>query len=340
MPLTSSAGRAGKLTLMSVRGSVSNSSSGPITRRPGLRRGERHRVAHALARIGLAERDRPHARQRALHRGRHRARIGHVLGKVRAAVDARQDHVGRRVLHDVRQREHHCVGRSSADREASLVVAAQPHRRGQRQRMAGARLLLGRRDDPDVVAELACDRSSRLKPRAFTPSSLVIRIRTRTAYAGAALMLQPRTRNKKLRHIRNSLAISSRRSRRFLLRVSRAIIGRSWGLPTLPDKSRESQPICLRLHRWPGRSQAAAFGFPEGVREPVRGRDIWRLHLSTFTAATISNHSTGSSFRKAIARRKTKNSCAASTAPISFGSSRRGRRRSSRNRARPWRSSR
>ena len=44
--------------------------------------------------------------------------------------------------------------------------------------------------------------------------------------------------------------------------------------------------------------------------------------------------------RRAIGRRTTRNSCARSSAPISSASSRTGRKRSSRNRARPWPSSR
>ncbi len=37
-------------------------------------------------------------------------------------------------------------------------------RLGQGQRVAGAGLLLGRGDDPDVVAELACDGLEQLEP--------------------------------------------------------------------------------------------------------------------------------------------------------------------------------
>ena len=129
MPLTSSGGSAGKLTLTSVPGAHGASISGrehPL--RPGLGGGERHRVAHALARIGLAQRDRADAGQRAFHRRRHGARIGHVLGEIGAAVDARQDEVGRRILHDMGERQHHRVGRRAGDREAPLAVPAQPDR--------------------------------------------------------------------------------------------------------------------------------------------------------------------------------------------------------------------
>ena len=96
---------------------------------PGFGGGERHGVAHALARIGLAERDRADAGERAFHRRRNGARISDVLGEIGAAVDPRQDHVGRRILHDVGEREHHRVGRRAGDREAALVMAPQAHRR-------------------------------------------------------------------------------------------------------------------------------------------------------------------------------------------------------------------
>ena len=39
--------------------------------------------------------------------------------------------------------------------EAPLIVPAQPDWRRKRERVPGARLLFGRGDDPDVVAELA-----------------------------------------------------------------------------------------------------------------------------------------------------------------------------------------
>ena len=55
MPLTSSGGSAGKLTLTRVRGANGAASSGaqhPL--RPGLGGGERHRVAHPLLGIALA----------------------------------------------------------------------------------------------------------------------------------------------------------------------------------------------------------------------------------------------------------------------------------------------
>ena len=66
----------------------------------------------------------------------------------------------------------------------------------------------------------------------------------------------------------------------------------------------------LRLHRWAGRSQAAAFGpFADAGLCAGEGNS-WRLHLSTFMAAKNSDRSTGSSLRRAIALRKTKNSCA------------------------------
>ena len=62
---------------------------------PRPRRRRRARGAHPLAGIGLAEGDRRNAGQRAFHRRRHGAGISDVLGQIGAAVDARQDEVGR-----------------------------------------------------------------------------------------------------------------------------------------------------------------------------------------------------------------------------------------------------
>ena len=85
--------------------------------------------------------------------------------------------------------------------------------------------------------------SSSLRPRAFTPSSLVSNIRTRDSLWGSARNDAATAKGaaEKLRHIRNRLAISSRRTRHFLFSVGCTIIGRDWGCRLFPDKSRESQ---------------------------------------------------------------------------------------------------
>ena len=70
---------------------------------------------------------------------------------------------GLRVLHDVGEAHHHRVGRRAGDAEAALAELPQADRHGQGQRMAGARLLLGRRDDPDVVGEGPRDRLQHLE---------------------------------------------------------------------------------------------------------------------------------------------------------------------------------
>ena len=123
------------------------------TRRPCFGSGESHRVGHPFARIALAQRDRADPGECALHRGRNRARIGHVLTQIGAAVDPRQDQVGGGILHHFGQREHHCIGRRSGDRKPPFVMPPKSHRVGQRERMAGPRLFLGRGDDPDVVRQ-------------------------------------------------------------------------------------------------------------------------------------------------------------------------------------------
>jgi len=131
----------------------SRDQSGEHLARPGFGGGERHAVAHPLARIGLAERDRRDAGKCAFHRRRDGARISHVLGEVGAAVDPRQDQVGGTVLHDMRERHHHRVGRRAVDREPPLAQLAQAQRPGEGQRMPRARLFFGRRDRPNVIAK-------------------------------------------------------------------------------------------------------------------------------------------------------------------------------------------
>ena len=129
-------------------------------RRRGL---ERHAVAHALAAVDLAQRDRPDAAERTLHRRRDRARIGYVLGQVRAAVDARQDQVGRAILHDLGERHHHRIGRRARHRIALLAMLPHADRPRQRQRMARARLFLRGCHHPDIVGQCPGDRLQHLE---------------------------------------------------------------------------------------------------------------------------------------------------------------------------------
>ena len=77
-------------------------------------------VAHftgSIVRVGLAEGDRGNAEQAALHRRGDGARIGHVLGQVGAAVDARQDEIRLVALHQVLDGEQHAVGRRAFEGE-------------------------------------------------------------------------------------------------------------------------------------------------------------------------------------------------------------------------------
>ena len=165
MPLTASGASAGKLTLTNVPGMNGASISGRSTRSAHASAAANGTWSpSAFAGIDLAERDRPHARERALHRRRDGSRIGHVFGEVRAAVDAGQDEVGRAVLHDMGQRHHHGVGRRPADRKFPVSMAAQADGAGQRQRVAGARLLFGGSDDPDVIGKLRRDGFEHRKP--------------------------------------------------------------------------------------------------------------------------------------------------------------------------------
>src|SRR5690348_9634511 len=92
-----------------------------------------------------------------------------------------------------------------------------------------------------------------------------------------------------------------------------------WGRAALPGKSRKSLPEFASGCTGAPAAAGGGVGFSaEGLRN-VRcaGEGLWRLHLSTFTAAKTSNVSTGSSFRRLIGRRRRKNSCAPSTAPTS-----------------------
>ena len=123
---------------------------------PFARRAERHIIAHAFAGIDLAERDRAHPCQRALDGGGDGAGIGDVVGQVCPAVDAREDQIGGRG-HDGAERHHHRVGRRAGDGKTPLSELLQADRAGEGERMACARLLLGRGADPDIVGELACD---------------------------------------------------------------------------------------------------------------------------------------------------------------------------------------
>src|SRR3954462_11050248 len=106
--------------------------------------------------------------------------------------------------------------------------------------MARARLFLRRGDDPDVLAKLARNRFEQLE----APRIHAVVIGEEDPHVGP--MREPRSccnserHTRKLRHIRNSLAISSRCSRQCLLTLGAIIIGGSWGRQASPDKLRES----------------------------------------------------------------------------------------------------
>jgi len=112
-------------------------------------------VAPARA-IGLADGDGGDAEQRAFHRGGDRARIGHVLGDVLAAVDAGDDKVGFLPDHHLEAHDD-AVGRRAAHRIAPLARLPQPDRIGDRQRVSDAGLVGLRRDDPHLVGEFSRD---------------------------------------------------------------------------------------------------------------------------------------------------------------------------------------
>src|SRR5260221_11747475 len=68
--------------------------------------------------------------------------------------------------------------------------------------------------------------SRSLRPRAFTPSSLVIRIRIQPAMRDVPLRRNREPSPSKMRHIRNSLAICSLGTCQFLLTLRRLTIAR------------------------------------------------------------------------------------------------------------------
>src|SRR5438874_11255125 len=127
--------------------------------------------------------------------------------------------------------------------------------------MASARLLLGRGDDPDIVAELARDGLEQFQPTRIDAvvvgeedahSASLWRQRSKAATATGS--------GTRLRHIRNSLAISSLHQCQSLLRLLSLFIAPGWGWPTYPVLSPgKVSSIRLRLHRWPGRSRRRAY---------------------------------------------------------------------------------
>ena len=132
----------------------------------------------AAGAVGLRERDRGNAEDRALDGARDGARIGHVLGDVLAAVDAGEHEVGLGLAHEVAHAHDDAIGRRALHGEVPLGDLAQAQRIVERQRMRDAALVGLGRDDPHIVGKLRGDALPGVfSPGAWMPSSLVQRMR-------------------------------------------------------------------------------------------------------------------------------------------------------------------
>ena len=144
--------------------------------------------------VGLRQRERGNAEDRALDGAGDRAGIGHVLGGVAAAVDARQHQIGRWPSRMWRDAHDDAVGRRALDGEAALADLAQPQRIVERQRMRDAGLV-GTPAPPPRRRRTARarSRSQTSSPGAWMPSSLVTRMRMRvTVIAACSIVLRCR----------------------------------------------------------------------------------------------------------------------------------------------------
>ena len=121
--------------------------------------------ALAVARlVGLRQRQRRNAEHRGLHRAGDGAGIDHVLAGIAAAIDAGEHQIGHLVLEQMPHAHDDAIGRRAAHREAALLDLAQPQRIVERQRMGDAGLIEFRRDDPDIVGQLARDLFADIEP--------------------------------------------------------------------------------------------------------------------------------------------------------------------------------
>src|SRR6185369_9987097 len=113
--------------------------------------------------------------------------------------------------------------------KSALVVPSKPYRGRQGQRVSCARLLLGGRDDPDVVAEFSRDRFEQPEPAGVH----AVVVGEEYSHCGAmrevGCCCNCAGRTSEMRHIRNSLSISSLARRQCLLRIVPLSIAPAWG---------------------------------------------------------------------------------------------------------------
>lgn len=131
-----------------------------------------HEARAVLVEIGLAQGKGAHALHRALDGAGDRAGIGHVVGNVRARIDA-GEHEVRLDVHYLPDAHDDAIGRRAAQREMLVGNLAQPQRFGKAQRMGKAALVRLGRDDPDIVRERARDPLQRGEP--FGMNAVIIR---------------------------------------------------------------------------------------------------------------------------------------------------------------------
>jgi hypothetical protein len=131
----------------------------------------------------LRQRDGGQALQRGFHRAADGAGIHHVLGRVVAAVDAREHQVGLGALQHLVVARQHAVGGRALGGVAAGAELGDHHRVGVADLVRDARLLEGGRDHPDLAlgaGDSAAMASSTSSPGALMPSSLVTRMRMMT----------------------------------------------------------------------------------------------------------------------------------------------------------------
>ena len=113
--------------------------------------------AAAARSIGLRQSERRNADHGAFDGAGHGAGIDHVLAGIAAAIDAGEDEIGALAVEHVARAHDDAIGGRTAHGEAPLGDLAQPQRIVERQRMGDARLVVFRRDHPDIVGEGARD---------------------------------------------------------------------------------------------------------------------------------------------------------------------------------------
>ena len=112
-------------------------------------------------------------------------------------------------------------------------------------------------------------------------------------------MLQPRTAAARIAPYSQQLGDFFTSSSSVLVKLGEPIYSPAWGWLICWDKSRKISSNCLQAEPLARRSRAAAFETSARLLRKraraslVRGRVLWLRLWSTFTAATISNHSIG-----------------------------------------------